>query len=182
MAKQQTTKHKTESLKGQPGKLISEVEEPLTIAVGRNTALRQLHEGAAPNVERLAHAAGKSALWLQRLVNREKWEGVPEPKAMARRLAVLSRRIIALLDEPDDDVLLGKSRIDAITALLRAVDRLKLILDEMEPQHVPSTPSEASIIDAFSAIDQRIEQLAHAYAERLVKEQTEAGLGARSDP
>jgi hypothetical protein len=157
--------------------MVASVKTDDKMLISRDAALRQLHEGAAPTIDRLAAAAGKSAVWLQRLADREGWQAMPEASAMQARLALMSRRIIALLDEPDDEVLLGKQRLDAISALLRAIDRLKSILDEMAPQEPLGTASEASMIDAFAAIDERIEQLAHAYAKKLVEEKTETGSG-----
>jgi hypothetical protein len=141
----------------------------------RDDALRQLHEGAAATIARLAAASGLTPEHLSRLAGRNGWRPVEEGAALKARLAVLARRIVDLLDEPDEDILLSKQRLDAISALLRAVDRLKDVIDAADPERQAGENSEAAIRQTFASIDNRIEQLAHAYAEKLVAKQSDQG-------
>jgi hypothetical protein len=95
---------------------------------------------------------------------------------MRRRLTVLSDRVLALMEEPDDDALLAKTRLDAITSLLKAIDRLKAAILDLDDEVVLEN-DEAEITTAFAAIDQRIEDLAQAYAKKLVENYIAAQTG-----
>jgi hypothetical protein len=150
-----------------------------TSSVGhRNKATRQLFEGAKPTLERLALISERTLDELQELAARENWVPLQDAIVLRRRLSVLSDRVLALMEEPDDDALLAKIRIDAITSLLKAIDRLKAAIsdlddhlsDKMEPAH-----DETEVTTVFAAIDRRIEDLAQAYAKKLVKSQSETG-------
>jgi hypothetical protein len=147
----------------------------------RDGALKQLFEGGAATMPRLASASGLSVAHLERLAAREKWRPAAEGKVLKDRLASLSRRIVDLLDEPDEEVLLGKQRLDAISALLRAADRLKELIDAGETGGADAELGEGLILDTFASIDKRIEQLAHAYAERLVETKPVAGTSASGE-
>jgi hypothetical protein len=140
----------------------------------QNKATRQLFEGAKPTLERLALISNRVVDELRELAARENWTPIQEATVMRRRLSVLSDRVLALMEEPDEDALLAKTRLDVITSLLKAIDRLKAAIsdlsDEMEPAH-----DETKVTTAFAAIDKRIEDLAQAYAKKLVESQSDAG-------
>jgi hypothetical protein len=142
-----------------------------------NHAARQLFEGARPTLERLAAVSRQLESELRTLAQRENWRPMPEAKAIRRRIAAMTDRALALMEEADGDEVLAKTRLDAITALLKAMDKLREVADIADERDA-APPDERELTSAFSAIDQRIEELAHAYAEKLV----EAASDARANP
>jgi hypothetical protein len=154
--------------------LISKTKPQTHSSDQRNKATRQLYEGAKPTLERLATVSNRLIDELKDLSARENWLPVQEAIVMRRRLSVLSDRVLALMEEPDEDALLAKTRLDAITSLLKAIDRLKVVIADMSDE-VAISHDETEITTAFAAIDQRIGELAEAYAKKLVEGQFEAG-------
>ena len=142
----------------------------------RNKATRQIFEGAKPSLERLAVMSGRLIDELKELAARENWLPIQEGTVLRRRLSALSDRVLALMEEPDEDALLSKTRLDAITSLLKAIDRLKLAIVDMNDE-VTASHDETEIITAFETIDKRIEELAHAYAKKLVQNYIAAQSG-----
>ena len=140
----------------------------------RNKATRQIFEGAKPTIEKLALVSNRLADELKELSALENWMPVQEAAVMKTRLAVLSDRVLALMEEPDEDALLSKTRLDAITSLLKAIDRLKAAIADLSDE-VSVDHDEAVVTNAFAIIDQRIEDLAEAYAKKLVESQPSTG-------
>ncbi len=154
--------------------IIAKTKPQTPLIAQQNKAIRQLFEGARPTLERLALISNRLIDELKDLAAQENWIPIQEATVMRRRLSFLSDRVLALMDEPDEDALLAKTRLDGITSLLKAIDRLKAAIsdlsDEMELAH-----DETEVTTAFAAIDQRIEDLAQAYAKKLVESQFETG-------
>ena len=140
----------------------------------RNKATRQLYEGAKPTLERLAAVSNRVVDELKSLAARENWLPIQEATVMRRRLSVLSDRVLALMEEPDEDALLAKTRLDAITSLLKAIDRLKAAIADLS-EEAGLAYDDTEVTTAFVAIDQRIVELAEAYAKKLVEGQSETG-------
>ena len=152
---------------------ILKTKSHTSIVEETNKATRQLFEGAKPTLERLATASNRVIDELKELAARENWRPILAATVMQRRLSVLSDRVLALMEEPDEDALLAKTRLDAITSLLKAIDRLKIAISDLS-EEVALNNDEAEITTAFAVIDKRIEDLAHAYAKKLVEGQSEA--------
>ena len=149
--------------------------KPETLSIdNRNKVTRQLFEGAKPTLERLALISNRVFDELKELSARENWLPVQDAILLRQRLQVLSDRVLALMEEPDEDALLSKTRLDAITSLLKAIDRLKAVLADLTDE-VALNHDETEITTAFAAIDQRIEELAEAYAKKLVEGQFNTG-------
>lgn len=134
---------------------------------------RQLYEGARPTLERLATISQQVESDLRALASRENWTPLPEAAAIRRRVAAMSDRVLALMEEPDGDDLVAKGRIDAITSLLKAIDKLREIAAGLDDA-VHESADDGDLSDAFTAIDRRIEELAHAYARQLGEEKPDA--------
>ena len=155
-------------------KAVNKTEPKLLLIEHQNKAARQLYEGAKPTLERLATISNRVIDELKELAAQENWMPIQDATVMRRRLSVLSDRVLALMEEPDEDALLAKTRLDAITSLLKAIDRLKAAIADLSDEVVISH-DETEITTAFAAIDQRIGELAEAYAKKLVEGQFEAG-------
>jgi hypothetical protein len=140
----------------------------------RNKVTRQLFEGAKPTIDRIAIISDRMIDELQELAARENWRPIQEGSVLRRRLSALSDHVLSLMEEPDDDALLSKTRLDAITSLLKAIDRLKLAIADLSDE-VGLAHDETEVTTAFAVIDRRIEDLALAYAKKLVEDQPEAG-------
>ena len=144
-----------------------------TLVEQRNKVMRQVFEGAKPTIERLAIISGRVIDELRVLAAQENWLPIQDGAVLRRRLSALSDRALALMEEPDEDALLSKTRLDAITSLLKAIDRLKAaivdLIDEVSVDH-----DEAALTKAFAIIDQRIEHLAEAHAKKLVQSQSDS--------
>ncbi|MCU0832356.1 MAG: hypothetical protein MUC58_12755 [Rhizobiaceae bacterium] len=132
-------------------------------------AARKLYEGARPTIERLALVSRQAEDALTALAEHEGWRPLPEADALRRRIAAMSGRVLGLIEDADGDELTAKPRIDAVTALIKAIDKLKEVADCADDRQA-APPDETELKVTFAAIDRRIEELAHAYAERLVEE------------
>lgn len=162
------------------GKTAVRIKAQSTVANElQNKVTRQMFEGAKPTLERLAIISNRVIDELKELALHENWLPVPEPVVLQRRLCVLSDKVMSLMEEPEEEALLGKSRLDAITSLLKAIDRLKSVLVDLGDEVLVAN-DEIEITSAFAAIDQRIDELAEAYAKELVQSQLDAGTNRGS--
>lgn len=122
-----------------------------------------------PDLVLLAAASG---MGIDNLAARSGSEGWSAPSTKARlrdRLSRLTDRVITLLEQPDDATFADKERLDAATALLRAIEKLKDAVKAAEAEADPAAiADEALVRDAYLKIDLRITELAHALAEKLV--------------
>jgi hypothetical protein len=137
-------------------------------------AARRLFEGARPTIERLAAVSRQVESELRQLALRDNWRPLPEGDAIRRRISAMSDKVIALIEEADGDELFAKPRLDAVTSLLKAIDRLREVADIADARD-SAPPDEAALRETFAAIDQRIEELAHAYAKQLVEAASQGG-------
>jgi hypothetical protein len=154
--------------------IVTKTKLPSTTIAQRNKITRQLFEGAKPTLEKLALISNQVVDELKELAARENWLPLQEAAVMKMRLSVLSDRVLTLMEEPDEDALLSKTRLDAITSLLKAIDRLKAAIADLSDE-VLLDHDEANVTNAFAIIDQRIEDLAEAYAKKLVEGQPQTG-------
>jgi hypothetical protein len=140
------------------------------------TAVRQVYEGARPTLARLAQISKRLESELAALARAEGWHGLPEAGALRRRAALLTSQVLALLEEGDPAELLAKGKADALANMLKSIEKLRDFAETLETSEPPAA-DETDVRAAFNAIDQRISELAHAYAKRLVEEQSHAGAG-----
>jgi hypothetical protein len=154
------------------------IRSPAPSIALRDKATRQLFEGAKPTLERLALISDRVFDELNGQAVRENWVPLQDAIVLRRRLSVLSDSVLALMEEPDEEALLTKTRLDAITSLLKAIDRLKAAISDLDDHlgnEMELAHDEIEATTAFAAIDQRIEDLAQAYAKKLVESQSEPG-------
>ncbi|MDN2567982.1 hypothetical protein N1F89_17295, partial [Aquibium sp. A9E412] len=119
--------------------------------------------------------AGRSETALAQRARREGWAatapGPGDAAPLERRLAVLSERLVGELEETsaagaaagDYD----KARIDALTAMLRMVEKIGDITRVPERAKENQTATDADMAAALERVDARILHLARALARRL---------------
>lgn len=140
-------------------------------------ATRALYEGAPPDIERLALATGRSAASIRRRAAREKWSRGQPPRTRSDPRARLAKVVDRLIGEveaigmgsEDGAGALNKTRIDAISALTRTLEKIGEItrLDDGAKEH--QMRRDADMAGALKRIDQRIVELATGYARQLGK-------------
>lgn len=97
---------------------------------GKWLALRQLHEGAAADAERLATVAGLKPHTVRKRAKAEGWINRNPPVAdRSRRLSKLADRLIDHAEQIGDDGegsggMLDKSRIEAVAAMTRTIEKI----------------------------------------------------------
>jgi hypothetical protein len=119
-------------------------------------------------VQRIATLCGVPAPELVVVAESERWMPLAASDALRRRIAVMADRALAMLEQADGEALLEKSRLDLLSAMMKAIDRLSEQIERSDERR-DTAAEEAVVTGTFEAIDRRIEELAHAYAERLVE-------------
>lgn len=137
-------------------------------------AARQLYEGARPTAARIGMLCGLGETALAALASAEGWRPLPASRSLKRRIAAMADKALALMEQAEGDTLLEKSRLDLLSALMKAIDRLGEQVERAE-EATDDGDGDALVTGAFAVIDRRIEELAHAYAERLVEAEPDGG-------
>lgn len=145
-------------------------------------ALRALFEGAPVTLALLARAARRSEASLRKLSARQGWT---PPRQMGgadmdRRLMQLSDRLIGELEkagsEGERSGVYDKARIDALSAMLRMVEKIGETARGPERAREEQTKSDEEMAAALERIDGHILGLARELAHELAKELVE-GMG-----
>lgn len=137
-------------------------------------ALRALYEGAAPQIGLLARAARRSEAGLRRLAERQGWHPAGqggEGSDLQRRLLVLSDRLVGELERASEEGArhgaYDKGRIDALSAMLRMVEKISEKARGSERAREDQTASDEEMAAALERIDARIRALARELAGSL---------------
>ena len=137
--------------------------------------LRELHEGAAPTLERLAAASGRTVAAVLSRAKREAWgELFPAIADEDRktRLGRLTDWIIETLESVkkgavEEGASIDKAKVEAISALMRTVEKLGEITRYTDSAKENQIKSDARTAGFLRRIDQRIVELATEYAKQL---------------
>lgn len=146
-----------------------------TPARDRWVATRALYEGAAPSFEQLAAATG----WLPATIaTRAAGEGWRDGRLTDRatqnaRLAKLVDGLIGEIEalgigNGEGAVSLDKARIEAISTLMRTLEKIWEIVRSDEGTKENDTKRDADMAGLLKRIDERIIELAEGYARQLV--------------
>lgn len=157
---------------------------PVTAA--RWAALRALREGATPTFPRLAAAADLNPATIRERALRDNWpkrrskaaqaaalagEALPDlPEGMSledvrKRLAEVLPRLLARIVDLAERGVLDKARIDALLATGRILEQLDAAAQVSASEQQKRSDDELAAM--LERIDERIIELAQAYAERL---------------
>src|SRR5690606_28952278 len=141
--------------------------------------LRALCEGQAPTLDLLAAAARRTPHALALKARREGWRmneavlhGVEASGEAARaRLTALAVSLVGdmedLVREAAEGGPLDKSRVEAVSLLIRTLEKLGEITRGEGGAKENQTRNDAELAKLLQRIDERIVELAHAYAEGL---------------
>jgi hypothetical protein len=147
----------------------------------RWAALRALHGGAPAGIELLAEATGRSAAALQKRADAEGWtaarRGGWAGETREERIARLMDHILDLMEEVASQEVLDKGRIESVSALVRILEKLSEVTRSESGAKENHARRDGEIADVLGRIDERIIELAEAYARRLVEEGNHGGTG-----
>jgi hypothetical protein len=143
-----------------------------------SVAVRAMIEGAPVTFELMAEATGRSAKALRARARREGW-GEPDrvdPATLDERLLILSDRLVRGLEAISADgeregKVYDKAGIDALSAMLRMVEKIGEITRGTERAKENQTASDADMASLFKRIDDRIMELAGQLAMQLVEQE-----------
>jgi hypothetical protein len=145
-------------------------------------ALRALHEGAAPSLDLLAQACGRSPAAMRKRAASEGWRDAEA----AMQLSNQEKRLRALLDQQigkaeaagaDEagSASADKARMDAIAAVMRTLEKIGEITRSDSGAKENQTRRDEDMAAILRRIDERIVELAIGYARRLVGDPSEPG-------
>lgn len=157
-------------------------------AEDRWLAIRALFEDGAAR-ELLAAAAGLSVTSIARRAAAEGWSGPSEAPGAAERECRLARirdvamaQAEAIAADMEAGAAIDKARPEALSALLRMLDRIGEITRLGESAKDNQTERDADMADVLGRIDGRIVELARGYAARLVAAEDRGEEGAADPP
>lgn len=147
-------------------------------------AVRALYEGAPADLALLARACGRSRAYLERVAKTEGWlrpalDG--DSEALERRLLALSDRLVADLEAASAEGRAAgsydKGRIDALSAMLRMVEKVGEMARVPERAAEKQKKSDEELAAAYALIDARIVELACELAAAMGGGTADAGPG-----
>lgn len=158
-------------------------------SVVAHAALRALNEGAPATLELLAEATGRSVAALRKQAVREGWCGADDavaridPATLDDRLLVLADRLVRRLEAISADGeregrTYDKAAIDALTSMMRMVEKIGEMTRGAERAKEKQTASDADMASLFKRIDDRIVELAAQLAAQLVQQESFREAGA----
>ena len=144
-----------------------------------NAMIRTIFEGGKPTLKRLAIVSSQLEEELRALADAEGWTEASPASVIRRRIHALSDKVIGLLEDGEQESLLEKSRLEGVTTILRAIEKLKDVARSAESDDDTEQTAQASDIKtAFTKIDRRIIALATSYAKKLVAEKSDSAPSA----
>lgn len=139
--------------------------------------LRALYEGAPATLDVLALAARRSEARLRAIAKKEAWRA-PDLAASAadleKRLTLLSDRLIGELEkasrEGEQMGAYDKARLDALSAMLRMVEKIGETARGPQSAREEQTRSDEEMAAALERIDARIFELAEDLAGQIAEQ------------
>ncbi|MFC6487537.1 hypothetical protein [Nitratireductor sp. GCM10026969] len=156
-------------------------------AAGVLTPVRALYEGAPASLDLLARISGRTEAYLERRAREEGWRAPEEfslsdPEALERRLMALSDRLVGDLEAASAEGRAAggydKARIDALSAMLRMVEKLGEMTRVPERAAEKKKKNDAELAAALALIDARIVELACELAASLGGGEPQGEAGA----
>lgn len=145
-------------------------------AAGVLKAARALYEGAPASLEMLARVSGRTQGYLDRVAQKECWRvsderSVLDHDTLETRLVALSDRLVSDLETASEEGRIAgsydKGRIDALSSMLRMVEKLGDMTRLPERAAEKKKKSDAELAAALALIDARIVELACELAGAL---------------
>ncbi len=149
--------------------------------LARQRALRALAEGAPASLDLLADASGRSLKMLRRDAAEEGWalDRAPQEDVAGRVraiAAVLLDRVEAVGRHANEEgVRIDKAEIDGIVAIIRGLDKIGEIMRPEEVAKENQIRQDEDLANVLERINERIIELALAFADDMGKEPGRAG-------
>jgi len=144
--------------------------------------MRSLFEGAPASFELLARVSGRTEAYIARLARKEGWREPAsalesDPEALEGRLMALSDRLVSDLEAASTEGRAAgaydKGRIDALSAMLKMVEKLGEMARVPERAAEKQKKNDAQLAAALSLIDARIVELACELAASMGRKEPE---------
>jgi hypothetical protein len=134
--------------------------------------MRALYEGSPVTAEALADISGRQVKTITDAIEREGWDAprIPSAIELGQRISRLTASLIREMEEIEKaavDGLYDKARVEAVTGMLRVLERLAEINDSREVRQEEEQKTDAEIADILRRIDARIVELAHEFAREI---------------
>jgi uncharacterized protein YjcR len=147
-------------------------------AKDRWTAARAIYQNEQPSLEQIAALSGWSPQTIRARAAREGWlrSDAPQRKDRNARVAKVVDRLLGEIEAlgigtGEGAIGLDKARIEAISALMRTLEKIGELTRSEESVDVKEsqTKRDADIAGFLKRIDERIVELATGYAKQLVR-------------
>ena len=150
-------------------------------------AMRALSEGAPVTPALLADISGREPSTIEARAKREGWVAPPKadtPEQRQGKIALMLDEMVADLEAVKKNKRTGaydKARIDALSARMRMLEKLSEINESRQARQEEEEKTDADIAAILGRIDERIVELARAFARELVGDGVRVGEGAAAD-
>lgn len=146
---------------------------PLPTPPAKRRAVRALAEGATATIDLIADATGRSARLLRIEAEREGWQIGENPlarfEARLNSLAgVALGKMEAVVRSAEDGDNIDKAAIDALGALMRAIEKLGEIMRPLAA--AKENKNDEDLAEILDRINKRIIELARQLARKMVEE------------
>lgn len=138
-------------------------------------AMRVLHEVHGADLALIAEATLRSPTILEALAAGEGWRAkqgrVAESRTLSERIGALAERLVGEIEAIERDGASSgydKARIDAVTALTRALEKAGEIGEARQERQREQKKTDAEIAELLGRMEDRIIELARMEADRLV--------------
>lgn len=142
----------------------------------KQRALRALAEGARATLDLLADVSGRSLQALRKQAEQEGWAcQQPQPSTGERVQAIAARaleRVETLCNALLENENVDKARFDALTAAIRALERIAEILRAGGIARESQIKRNEELADVLRRINERIVELATRMAAEMVADQS----------
>ncbi|MCO6389517.1 hypothetical protein GTW25_00540 [Aliihoeflea aestuarii] len=140
-------------------------------------AIRHIHEGGEPTLERLATIAGRSVRFLEARAQAETWRVASSSSLTERRrrIEIQYDRLISEIErltlgsEEGEGLTFDKGRVDTIMAMVKALEKIGETMRSDEDAKDKQIKDDAELAAALKRIDDKIHEIARYHA---------AGMGA----
>lgn len=143
----------------------------------KQRALRALAEGARVTLDLLADASGRSLQALKKQAEREGWAHARRPSTdAAERVQAIAAQALERVETLCSALLanenIDKARFDALTAAIRALDRIAEILRTGGVARESQIKRNEDLAEVLGRINERIVELATRMAAEMVADQS----------
>jgi hypothetical protein len=150
-------------------------------------AMRTAFEGARITPILLAAISGRTPATVERRAAREGWIAPPKAGTLEQRqhkIALMLDEMVADVEALKKDRRTGrhdKTRIDALSAKMRMLEKLSEINESRQARQEEEEKTDAEIAAILGRVDERIVELARAFAREPIGDGVRVGEGASAD-